>query len=141
MLAAAIAAACSSPALAAGLLAPAGSSLALPLLGLGPGALVMYYGLVYASIQDIVAPDRRGVAMSIYFLAMYLCGGAFGPLVTGRLSDWLARRAVLEGAASEAARAVGLHGALFLLPAISVLLSMVLWAGARSMVRDHAERA
>ena len=141
MLAAAVASAVSAPVLASALLASPGSSVALPLLGLGQGALVMYYGLVYAAIQDIVAPERRGLAMSIYFLAMYLCGGAFGPLLTGRLSDWLAQRAVLEGAAAEAARAAGLHGALFLLPAISLLLAIVLWAGARSMVRDRLKPA
>ena len=141
MRAAAVATGVASPVLAAGLLAAPGSFAALPLLGVGQGALVMYYGLVYAAIQEIVAPDRRGIAMSIYFLAMYLCGGAFGPLVTGRVSDWLAHRAMLEGVAGEAARAAGLHGALFLLPAIALLLSMVLWAGARSMVGERRNAA
>ena len=129
---AAFAAAASAPAVCCGLLARAGSEAALPLLATGNGLLVMYYGLVYAAIQDIVEPRRRGTAMSVYFLAMYLCGGAFGPLAVGRLSDWLARRDLLAGAAAEAARAAGLHGALYLVPAVSLVLAAVLWAGARS---------
>lgn len=57
------------------------------------GALCTYYGLVYSAIQDIVAPAMRATAMSIYFMAMYLCGAGFGPLLTGRVSDLMARRA------------------------------------------------
>lgn len=139
MLLAALAAAAAVPVLCAGLLAPA--SAALTLLGAGQGLLVMYYGLVYASIQDIVAPDRRGMAMSVYFLGMYLCGGAFGPWVTGRLSDWLAHRATLDGLAAEAARASGLHNSLFILPAVSLGLAVVLWAGSRTIARDSAAAA
>ena len=36
---------------------------AIPLLTLAYGLLNMYYGLVYASIQDIVAPALRGTSM------------------------------------------------------------------------------
>ena len=46
-------------------------ALALPLLTIAYGLLNMYYGLVYASIQDIVAPALRGTSMAIYFLVMY----------------------------------------------------------------------
>ena len=66
---------------------------AIPLIAVGYGALNSYYGLVYAAIQDIVAPALRGRAMAVYFMAMYLCGASFGPLLTGRLSDLMARRA------------------------------------------------
>jgi len=56
-----------------------------------PGAdvlrLTTYYGLVYSAIQDIVAPNQRGAAMAIYFMAMNMCGASFGPLLTGKLSD------------------------------------------------------
>src|SRR5260370_3256292 len=51
-----------------------------------------YYALVYSSIQDIVPPAQRGSAMALYFMAMYLCGASFGPLLTGRLSDMFALR-------------------------------------------------
>jgi len=90
----------------------------------------MYYGLVYAAIQDIVEPSLRGTAMAAYFLAMYLCGASAGPLVTGRLSDHFARQAAGAGAVTEAARSIGLHHAMYVIPALSVALAAVLWAGA-----------
>src|SRR5258708_6468177 len=52
-----------------------------------------YYALVYSSVQDIVPPAKRGSAMALYFMAMYLCGASFGPLLTGKLSDLFAMRA------------------------------------------------
>jgi MFS family permease len=85
----------------------------------------MYYGLVYAAIQDLVGPALRGTAMAVYFLIMYLCGGAFGPLALGALSDHLA-----GPAPTEAARAVGLHGAMYAIPAMSLVLALVLWCAA-----------
>jgi MFS family permease len=82
---------------------------------------------VYAAIQDLVAPALRGTAMALYFLAMYLCGGAFGPLIVGSLSDRFARAAAGEGAITEAARAAGLHQAMYVIPIVSVALAVVLW--------------
>ena len=55
---------------------------------------------------------------------MYLCGASFGPLVTGRLSDLLARAAAGAGP-----RAAGLHQAMLVVPAFAVALAAVLWAG------------
>jgi MFS family permease len=97
----------------------------------------MYYGLVYAAIQDIVPPSLRGTAMAVYFMAMYLCGASFGPLITGGLSDHFARGAAGSGAVTEAARAIGLHQAMYVIPALSVALAALLWAGARAMLRPH----
>ena len=80
------------------------------LLALFYAMLNTYYGLVYSSIQDVVSPTRRGSAMAVYFLAMYLCGAAFGPVLTGKLSDLLARRAADAAGSSvvaEAFRAIG----------------------------------
>ncbi len=98
---------------------------AIPLLMAAYGLWQMYYGLVYAAIQDLVGPALRGTAMAVYFLVMYLGGGAFGPLALGALSDRLA-----GPAPTEAARAAGLHGAMYVIPAISVVLALVLWFGA-----------
>ncbi len=112
---------------------------AVPLLALAYGALNMYYGLVYASIQDIVAPALRGTAMAIYFWAMYMGGASFGPLLTGKLSDMMARRAALaagSGKVTEAFKAVGLQQAMLIIPVLSLLLAGVLWAGSRSIVKD-----
>jgi predicted MFS family arabinose efflux permease len=115
---------------------PGGVAAAAGLLMLGYGFLQMYYGLVYAAIQDLVEPHRRGSAMAIYYMCMYLCGGAFGPLLTGSLSDWFARRA----GGGELARAAGLHHALYVVPAMSAVLGAVLWAAARA-TRVRAPRA
>lgn len=114
---------------------PAGSTAtAVPLLMIAYGLLQMYYGPVYAAIQDIVEPPMRGTAMAAYFLVMYLCGGSLGPLLTGRLSDHFARRAAGSGELSaEAARAIGLHDAMYVIPVLSLALAVILWAGSRAM--------
>jgi len=112
---------------------PAGqSAAALALIMPAYGLLQMYYGLVYAAINDIVAPELRGTAMAGYLMVTYLGGAAFGPLATGMLSDRLARRAAESGAIAESARAIGLHHAMYLIPAMALVLAGVLWAGARS---------
>jgi len=78
-----------------------------------------YYGPVYAAIQDIVPRELRATAMSLYLLGVYLCGGAFGPLAVGWLSD---RFAAMAGGD----RAAGLHQAMYVMPALSILLAVVL---------------
>ena len=105
--------------------------------------LCSYYGLVYSAIQDIVAPAMRGTAMAIYFMAMYLCGASFGPLLTGRLSDMMARRAAdAAGSAvvTEAFKAVGLQQAMLIMPILAVVLAGVLYCGSRTIGRDMAKR-
>src|SRR5207302_1688380 len=101
---------------------------AIALITIAYGSLNAYYGLVYSAIQDIVAPAMRGTAMAVYFMAMYMCGASFGPLLTGRLSDWMARRAADAAGAvkmTEAFRAIGLQQAMFVIPVLSVLLGIV----------------
>ena len=111
---------------------PAGSALAAVLLAMaGYGLLQMYYGLVYAAIQDVVAAEMRGRAMALYFVVTYLGGASWGPLVTGRLSDFLARR---SGLGVEAARAAGLHDAMYVIPVLAVALAGVLWIAGRRAV-------
>jgi len=123
---------------------PAGSWVhAMLLISASYGLLNMYYGCVYSSIQDIVGPSLRGTAMAVYFMAMYLCGASFGPLLTGRLSDMLAHRAALiagSGTITESARAIGLHQAMYVIPAISLGLALVLYAGSCTVERDIARR-
>jgi MFS family permease len=108
---------------------PAGSAATAVWLAMtGYGLLQMYYGLVYAAIQDIVRAEMRGRAMAAYFVVTYLCGASWGPLFTGRLSDIMARRSGLTG---EAARAIGLHDAMYVVPALAVMLAAVLWIAGR----------
>jgi MFS family permease len=128
-----------------GIIQPAGSiALALSCLTVGYGSLNAYYGFVYSSVQDIVPPNRRGLAMAVYFMAMYLCGGSFGPLLTGNLSDRLAKRAMAAASAShmtEGFKAIGLHEAMLVIPVLSLLLGAVLYLGSRTIKGDLARLA
>jgi len=109
-----------------------------------------YYALVYSSIQDIVPPTKRGSAMALYFMAMYLCGASFGPLLTGRLSDMFALRSAgvetlaqlkaLTPAAYEAARASGLQQAVVIIPVLQILLGAVLFMASRTILNDMRRR-
>lgn len=140
---AAIIALLSAPIMFYGISQPAGfAARAIVAIAIGYAAFNTYFAFVYSSIQDIVPPDQRGFAMSVYFMAMYLCGASFGPLLTGRLSDLLAHRAMYAaGAVSlEAFRAVGLQRAMIVMPILSVLLAIVLYLGSRTMTQDVARR-
>jgi len=112
------------------------------LMGTGCLLCFLYYSCVYATIQDIVPPSLRGTAMALYFFAMYLLGGSFGPVLTGKLSDYFARLAMAEAGASslnEHFRALGLHRAMYVIPMCTVLLAAVLLASARTVSRDMGE--
>src|SRR5262249_20559535 len=82
---------------------------AIALLMFAYGLWQTYYGPVYATIQEIVPAQLRGTAMSLYLLGLYLCGGAFGPLAVGWLSDRFAEMAGGD-------RAAGLHQAMYVIP-------------------------
>jgi MFS family permease len=117
-------------------------ALAVILLTVAYGLLNMYYGLVYASIQDIVPPALRGTSMAMYFLVMYLGGASWGTFIIGKLSDRFALHAAhLAGAAgvTETFKAIGLQQALLAIPVLSLALAAVLWAGSRTMARDAAK--
>jgi MFS family permease len=134
-------------ALALGVSAP----LALGFLVQPPGALTatvvllcaavllmyVYYAPVYATLQDVFEPSLRGTAIAVYFFAMYLLGASLGPVATGALSDALAARAAAGGLAIDQARSAGLHQAMFLVPALGVVLAAVLAAGARTLREDR----
>jgi MFS family permease len=128
-----------------------------------PGCMCLYfyYAAVYATIQDIVPATRRGMAMAVYFFVFYLVA-AVGLYLFGWLSDHLRQQALLAaysdagagglqlhgttavaglGAAAvatdEHARAVGLHGALYVVPLLTVGLIFVLFAGSLTVTKDH----
>ena len=144
LLVASIASLVAAPLACLAILQPSGAMIAAVIFfALTYAALTSYYGLVYSAIQDLVPPNQRGTTMAVYFLAMYLCGASFGPLLTGRLSDLLARRAAtLAGSptVTETFRAVGLQQAMLEIPVLSVVLALVLYLGSRSMVTDVTRR-
>jgi MFS family permease len=129
----------SAPCLWAALEQPAGAPWHFAAFML-PGCLLLYvyYSTVYATIQDIVPPAMRGTAMAVYFFVFYLFT-AVGLYAFGWLSDLLAKRAVDAGATTVEARALGLHDAMYVLPALTAALVVVLWAASRTVQRDHEE--
>src|SRR5258706_2354081 len=72
------------------------------LMGTAIALVYFYYPIVVSTIQNITPPDLRGTAMSIYFLVMYLLGGALGPDVVRMISDYFSKKAAV------AARAIGM---------------------------------
>jgi len=112
------------------------------LLGTGCMIAFAYYASVYATIQEIVPPSLRGTAMALYFLAMYLLGGSFGPVLTGKLSDHFARRAMAAAGANgmnDHYRAAGLHTAMFVIPISAAIVSAVLLVATRTVAKDMEE--
>jgi MFS family permease len=110
-----------------------------------PGCMLLYtyYGTVYATIQDIVEPSLRGMAMAIYFCAMYFLGALLGPVATGWVSDYFARRSALaDGSLSvtEMHKAIGLHDAMYLVPVLNAALVVVLFAASRTVEADYLRR-
>jgi MFS family permease len=102
---------------------------------LGCMAMYVYYSSVYATLHDVVEPSLRGTAMALYFFAMYVLGASFGPLATGFVSDYFTRRAA-AGAPLEPFRGAGLHSAMYVIPILSVLLALVLFAATRTVGKD-----
>jgi predicted MFS family arabinose efflux permease len=118
---------------------PKGSLLAfMVLMGFGWMLIYVYYVAVYPAIQDVVAPTLRGSAMALYFFGMYFLGGAYGTSITGFLSDHFARQAMLAagGTALEPYRAIGLQKAFYAVPVVSLILTLVLFAGAMTIAKD-----
>ncbi|MCE5982320.1 MULTISPECIES: MFS transporter [unclassified Pseudomonas] len=107
----------------------------------GVGWLFAYnfYTCVYTAIQDVVQPRLRATAMALFFAGLYLLGGGLGPVVVGALSDHFAVAAMQAAGQvqmSEAFKAEGLHGAMYLIPvALSLTLVFLLFAS-RCFSRD-----
>jgi MFS family permease len=134
----------SAPLVYLGLDQPHGSIAAFMIFtGAGVMFMYVYYASVYAAIQDVIEPGLRGTAMALYFFAMYVVGGAFGPKVTGKVADVLARRAMVEAGVSASTfpvpdqfREIGLHQAFYIVPALCAGLGIVLFAASRTVASD-----
>ncbi len=109
------------------------------LMGASLMLLYVYYATVYAALQDIVDPRSRGLAVALYFFAMYVLGASAGPVTTGWLSDHFARQAMLSAGSAEmreAFKAAGLHAAMFIIPLLAGACALVLYAASRTVGRD-----
>jgi len=115
----------------------------LVLMGMACALMYFYYSTVYSTIQDVTEPASRGTAMAVYFFAMYVLGASLGPYGTGLLSDFFTRRAALLAGVTDTAnvalepfRAEGLHSAMYIIPILGVILTVVLFAGSRTVSKD-----
>lgn len=113
------------------------------LMGLGIAVMYAYYSTVYSTIQDVIEPSLRGTAMALYFFAMYVLGASLGPVGTGLASDYFTTQAAiaagavdLSRAALEPFRAQGLHSAMYAIPVLGALLTIVLFAGSKTVSKD-----
>ncbi len=145
MVTAALALASSLPPFAFAISLPSGSTLSFAiLLGVSYALMYTYYPLCYATIQDVVEPSLRGTAMAVYFCAMYLFGASAGPIATGWFSDRLALgaarsaewTATMATSVSEVFRAAGVRQAMFVIPALGVLLVGILAAASATVGQD-----
>jgi MFS family permease len=111
----------------------------MALMACGTMTMYVYYATVYAAIQDVIEPRLRGIAVAIYFCAMYVLGASMGPYVTGLLSDHFAHEAMIQANApgmTEAFKAIGLHHAMYVIPLLALLASAVLFAASRTVESD-----
>lgn len=118
----------------------------LALMGTGFALMYFYYAIVYSTIQDITPPNLRGTAMSVYFLAMYLLGGAFGPPLFGAISDYLTKRTAAASGITETTtialepfKAAGLHAAMYVIPVLCILLALVLLMSSKTLIKEKLE--
>jgi MFS family permease len=115
----------------------------MALMGVGCALMYCYYSVVYSTIQDVVEPGLRGTAMALYFFAMYVLGASLGPYGTGLASDYFTERAAAAAGvvattqqALEPFRVEGLHSAMHVIPILGALLTIVMFAASRTVVRD-----
>jgi predicted MFS family arabinose efflux permease len=130
--------------------------------------LYFYYSTVYATIQDIVEPTKRGTAMAVYFFVFYMVAAVglywFGwlsdhykqqiivpdetvrPLAIAHLGGSLVTPGiagipwgalVLSHKKELASQALGLHRAMYVIPIFTLVLTLVLWAGSRTVAKDY----
>lgn len=114
------------------------------LIGTSCALMYFYYSIVYATIADVTEPASRGTAMAVYFLAMYLLGASLGPYVLGSVSDYFMQQAAISAGITdftdpkilEPFRSAGLRSAMYLVPVLSTILILVLFAASRTVRKD-----
>lgn len=109
------------------------------LFSIGWLAQYCYHTCVYPAVQDIVEPRLRATAIAVFLIALYLLGGAFGPLVVGWLSDRYSVVAMVASGATEMTeqfKAVGLHDAMYTIPVSLLLTAAAMFVAARTFGAD-----
>ena len=85
-------------------------------------AIVAFVPAAAAVTQDVVHPGLRAISYSLCVIVQHILGSSIGPVVVGALSD-----------------AYDIHTALMILPAFTLLASVLFFLGARYYVRDVAK--
>lgn len=109
------------------------------LFGLGWLLYYGYYTTVYAALQDVVEPRLRATAIALYFMGMYVLGGAAGPTIVGGFSDSLAKKAMAAAGAGQMTpefRALGLHDSMKLIPVTLLLTGVCIFLASRTFNED-----
>ena len=113
------------------------------LIGTSVALMYFYYSIVYATIADVTEPASRGTAMAVYFLAMYILGASLGPYIIGLISDHYTTQAAIAAGVTqitaktlEPYRGAGLRSAMYIIPILSTLLMLVLFAASRTVKKD-----
>ncbi|MFE6858074.1 spinster family MFS transporter [Nocardia sp. NPDC057668] len=120
-------------------LSPSGAVAFIVLLSLASMFINMVQPVALPAVSEIVEERRRASAVAIYFGAFYLLGGAFGPVLTGALSEYFADRATAT--ADITASALGLHTSMAWLLPLSCLLCALGIAGAMTTIERDRRRA
>ncbi len=104
--------------------------------------------LLFDGLLDYSGCNRTrsaGTAMALYFMAMYLLGASFGPYIIGLVSDHFTQQAALGAGVTivtqqslEPFRADGLHSAMYIIPVLSALLAVVMFAASRTVAKEIA---
>ena len=126
--------------------APGETGAFLAYMATGIALMYVYYSATYATIQDLVEPSLRGMAMAVYFFAMYLLGASAGPYATGFLSDRFSESAARAAGVTtfttqtlEPHRGAGLHAAMYVIPLFNAALTLCMFMASRTVARDAAK--
>lgn len=127
----------------------AAAPISLVALSLGPDSAGIFIAVMFLAwslqfffqtsalpaVSDVIDPAHRSTAIAVFFAAFYLFGGAFGPIVTGILSDALSHGTPPAGMTGEAQ---GLHLSLLIMVPVSLVLTAFgLFGAARHVGHDQ----
>ena len=116
-------------------LGPDSAGLFIALMSLAWLLQFFFHTSALPAVSDVIAPQLRATAIAVFFALFYLLGGAFGPVVTGVLSDAFASA---DPSAGLSAEANGLHLSLMVvIPASLLLAGLGLLGAGRHVEADN----